>query len=263
VGIVIKAIELIAGSVVVVLQFFKDPSQYRWYVIGLVAVVFVCSILLHFIENRRRKEWEAGQIERDRNLVLQTVQELRPPQSPTETVVPAAVVQSSPATGLTEILPSDPRVYPGSIKETKDAIFPRTLLVLANRGGDVAHKVSIEMIWKLKGRNVSFPVVEAIPAGQECDVLPTIDEESLSSKHNLYHWLLEDWNANSGGLAAGLVEKWPKEMNLRWQNYKGEKFVCALTLVFHPIDYLLRKNTNWPTPNFIVSEFKNFQFSRE
>ncbi|MGD0510079.1 MAG: hypothetical protein ABSA27_19930 [Terriglobales bacterium] len=258
-GIVIKAIELIAGSIVVALQFAKDPSQYRWYVIGLLAVVFACSVSLHFIENIRRKKWEAGQVERDRNLVRQTVQELKPTQSPMETVVPVPVVPPTPVPKPVEILPSDPRVYPCSIKETKDALFHRTLFVLANRGGDVAHKVNIDMIWKIKGKNVSFPEVEAIPVGQESDFLPTIEGEPLMTKHDIFRLLLDDWNANSGSM----VDRWPKEMNVRWQSYNGEKFVCAVTLVFHPIEYLLRRNTDWSARNFIMSEFKKFRFARE
>jgi hypothetical protein len=38
------------------------------------------------------------------------------------------------------------------------------------------------MPWKLKGRNVSFAMVETIPAGENRESLPTIGEEGLTSK---------------------------------------------------------------------------------
>jgi hypothetical protein len=254
--IFIKTIEVVAGLIIVVFQFLPNPSQYRWYVAGLVGIIAVCSVSLQLLEKRRRRLWEKGQVERDRNLVRQTIQELKP----TEISVTSPVAQEvKPAPKSVDISPSDPRLYPSPIKETEDAIYPRTLFVFINRGGDVAHKVRFEMLFKLRGHNVSFPEVEAIPVGEPCEVLPTVADESLLTKHDIYNWLLDDWNANSGGL----VEEWPKEMNVRWQNYKGDKFVCAVTLVFHPIEYMLRRNANWPTHNFTVSEFKNLRFSRE
>lgn len=251
----IKAIEVIAASVIVVLQFVQNPSQYRWYVIGLVAVVVACSVAVQVLEGKRRKKWEDGQVERDQKLIAIVLA-----KAGKLTEVPAQPSVPTPSVMPTmEVSPRDPRVYADSIKETQDSIFPQTFFVLVNRGGDVAHKVKLEMLFKLRGRNVSFPDVEALPVNEPREVEPSIGEESLSRKHDVFHWLLEDWNANAGGL----VEEWPKEMNLRWQNYRGEKFVCALTLVFYPIDYMLRRNKNWPTADFRVSEFKNMRFSRE
>ena len=80
-----------------------------------------------------------------------------------------------------EMVADDPRVYV-AIKEPTDARFPRTPFVLTNSGGDVAHRVKLEMPWKLKGRNVSFAMVETIPAGENRESLPTIGEEGLTSK---------------------------------------------------------------------------------
>ncbi len=64
--IVIRTIEVIAGLIIVVLQFVQNPSQYRWYVIGLVGIIAVCSVALQFIQKKQRKLWEDGQIERQR-----------------------------------------------------------------------------------------------------------------------------------------------------------------------------------------------------
>jgi hypothetical protein len=254
--IFIKTVEVIAGLIIVVLQFLPNPSQYRFVVIGLVGVIAVCSFCLQLIEKRRRKLWEEGQVERDRTLVRQTIQELKPVSGSSATL---AVQETRPPAKSAEVLPHDPRIYASSIKESQDAMFPRTPFVLINRGGDVAHKVKTEMLFKLRGQNVFFPEVETVPVNEPCEILPTIGEESLMTKHDIFHWLLDDWNANAGGL----VEEWPKELNIRWQNYNGDKFVCAVTLVFHPLEYLLERNANWPAHEFTVSEFKNLRFSRE
>ena len=50
----------------------------------------------------------------------------------------------------------------------------------------MAHRVKLEMPWKLKGRNVSFEMVETIPAGENRESLPTIGEEGLTSKHDIF-----------------------------------------------------------------------------
>jgi hypothetical protein len=65
---VVKAVEVISAAIIVALQFVKNPSEYRPYVLGLLAVVIVCSLASTFLENKRRREWEADQKERDRQL---------------------------------------------------------------------------------------------------------------------------------------------------------------------------------------------------
>ena len=46
----------------------------------------------------------------------------------------------------------------------------------------MAHRIKLEMPWKLKGQNVSFEMVETIPVGESRESLPTIGEEALTSK---------------------------------------------------------------------------------
>ncbi|MBI3475979.1 MAG: hypothetical protein HY010_09615 [Acidobacteria bacterium] len=257
----LKVLGAILMAVIAVLQFFLDLVQRpgtRWIVAAIAFVAVLCFAIAEFIgdrsRKRERKRWEEGQVERDQQMIGLIVSRIKSPEvmggAPvTQPIVPLPV----------DVMPNDPRVYPVSIKEIKDAIFPSTAFVFTNRGGDVAHRVKVDMLFKLKGHNVDFPGVEVIAVDETCEVVPTVGGESLSNKRNIFHWLLEDWNANAGSL----VEDWPKEMNVRWQNYKGDRFVCALTLVFHPIDYMLRRNDNWPKHDFVVVEFKNIRFHRE
>jgi len=89
-----------------------------------------------------------------------------------------------------EMVADDSRIYV-AIKEPTDAMFPRTPCVLTNSGGDLVHRVKLEMPWKLKARNVSFAMVETIPAGENRESLPTIGEEGLTSKHDIFYWRLQ------------------------------------------------------------------------
>jgi pyrimidine deaminase RibD-like protein len=119
-----------------------------------------------------------------------------------------------------EMVADDPRIYV-AIKEPNDAMFPRTPFVLTNSGGVVAHRVMLEMPWKLKGRNVSFEMVETIPAGENRESLPTIGEEGLTSKHDIFYWLLQDWNGDS----RGICEEWPRPLTVRVRRFLTAKAI--------------------------------------
>ncbi|HTR26182.1 MAG TPA: hypothetical protein VMI10_19565 [Terriglobales bacterium] len=248
--IIFGAFELLSGLAIAFLQFTANPSRYRWYVLGLIGVIFICSLSVRIIEKQRREKAENDfeQFKRDLpQLISKAVSDQHPP-----TLHPAGAVEKN------EISAHDPRVYPISVKEPEEAIFPKSPFVLTNYGGDVAHKVRIQMLFKLRGRNVAFNTVEVLPAGGSVEVLPEIEDESLSTKHDIFHWLLADWNGDSRGIS----EDWPKPVNIHWSNHQGKEFTTAATLVFHPIKYLLKRNTDWTKArNYTTIEFTDIRFT--
>jgi hypothetical protein len=101
----------------------------------------------------------------------------------------------------------------------------------------VAHRVKLEMPWKLKGRNVSFAMVETIPTGENRESLPTIGEEGLTSKHDIFYWRLQDWNGDS----RGICEKWPRPRTVRYEDFSRRKrFEIAMTLMSYPSKPMLK-----------------------
>jgi pyrimidine deaminase RibD-like protein len=154
---------------------------------------------------------------------------------------------------------NDPRVYV-TIKEPTEGMFPRTPFVLNNKGGDVAHRVKLEMPWKLNHRNVSFEAVETIQVGESRESLPTIDEEGLTTKHNIFHWLLQDWN----GPTRGISEEWPRPLTVRYEDFSGrKKFEISMTLMFYPIKYMLKSKDSFPSwRHYRTWEFRDIVFKR-
>jgi hypothetical protein len=204
------------------------------------------------LERKNRKLWEANFI----GVVLKEIKTLIVLQPPSVTELLATPVLAK----ADLIKATDPRVYPSSVMEPLNNLFPKTPFVLTNRGGEVAHKVRVEMLFKLKGKNVSFENIETLPVGESAETLPTIEGESLSTKHDIFHWLIADWNGES----SGFTEDWPKPINIRWQDFSGKEFTAAATLVFHPIKYMLKSNNNWPgtaAKSYVTLEFKDLKFT--
>ena len=158
-----------------------------------------------------------------------------------------------------EMVADDPRIYV-AIKEPTDAMFPRTPFVLTNSGGDVAHRVKLEMPWKLKGRNVSFEMVETIPAGENRESLPTIGEEGPTSKHDIFYRLLQDWNGDS----RGIREEWPRPLTIGYEDFSRRKrFEISMTLMFYPIKHILKTKQRFPSwQHYKTWEFRDITFKR-
>jgi hypothetical protein len=168
-----------------------------------------------------------------------------------------AVIQPAPA-NLT-MGAADPRIYV-EIKEPTEAMFPRTPFALRNSGGDVAHRVRIEMLFKLKGQSVSFEPVETIPAGESRESLPTIETGSMMTQHDIFYWLAEDWNQKS----EGITEEWPKPLTIRYEDFSGKEFEALMTLAFFPVQFSLsrRHGGEWPRHDYKTWEFRDIKFRR-
>jgi hypothetical protein len=153
----------------------------------------------------------------------------------------------------------DPRIYV-AIKEPTEAMFPRTPFVLTKNGGDAAHRVKLEMPWKLKGQNVSFEMVETIPVGESRESLPTIGEEALTSKHDILYWFLQDWNGNSRGTS----EEWPRPLTVRYEDCSRRKqFEISMIIMFYPIKHMLKTKQSFPTwQHYKTWEFRDIAFKR-
>lgn len=202
-------------------------------------------------DEKERKREEA-QEERDRLLIHKAIEEYKLSNVATSIAQPVALPAEL---GMS---PDDPRIYL-EIERSADAMFRRTPFILQNRGKDVAHAAQIKS-FKLKRKDVTFSPVEAIPAGNNKDVLPTIKSNEPMNEHDIFHWLLKDWDAN-----GELLDEWPIPLTIEyWDFSKKKKFAVTMTLIFHAIRYLLDEKHNWPPRNYShpLWEFRDIQFKR-
>ncbi|HEV2964702.1 MAG TPA: hypothetical protein VG649_22930 [Candidatus Angelobacter sp.] len=244
----------LAGLIVIaiaVLQF--KPTIFtttvgRWLVLALALVAAVCLGLGELFSWRADKQWRKGQTERDKKLVQAVVAELSASKV-------SEIVTTPIELGLN---PDDPRIYL-DIKEGSDAMFHETPFVLDNQGKDTAHAVHIHSL-RLNRKQVNFPSVEVVAAGTKKETLPTIENVGAMQQHDIFHWLLKDWDANAD---APLVDEWPIPITLNYSDFSRKKnFEVTMKLVFHPIRYLLEKDREWPPHDRILWEFRDIEFKR-
>jgi hypothetical protein len=168
----------------------------------------------------------------------------------------AELTSQSPAS--TEASNDDPRIYL-ELVEPKFAIMSRTPFILWNRGKDVAHKIQIKP-FKLKRNAVTFPVVEAIAAGDKGETLPTIDSDT--NEHDIFYWLEKDWDAF--GVSGGVIAtEWPIEIEIGYSDFTlKKKFVTTMTFVFFAVKYTLEKPPVWPMNDKVLWEFRDIVTKR-
>jgi hypothetical protein len=94
-----------------------------------------------------------------------------------------------------EVTDSDPRMYLLDIKEGGAAMFPKSLFLIKNDGGSVAHRVQIETL-VFGYRSVSFPVTDSLSVGKTADVAVVVKDADLN-KSWIVPVLTEAWNAAS------------------------------------------------------------------
>jgi hypothetical protein len=110
----------------------------------------------------------------------------------------------------------------------------------------------------LSGHPVLFPVVGAIHSGERAPALPTINEGSGFTQHEIFYWLSKDWNEN-----GTLVEEWSVPILVKYGDSLGQRrFEVRMHLVFHPIRYMLNKNYQLPVPS-PSWEFRDIVFQRD
>jgi hypothetical protein len=247
----------IAGNgiviVIAVLQFthvFEYPVG-KWIVLALALAAVTAGIVSEFQLRKAEQTREANQEERDRKLAVAAVSEY---------VHRASSVQMTASSQIEEhdMSADDPRIYV-EIRKADEAMFKRTPFVLHNRGKDVAHGIRIRP-FKLKRKDVLFPVVEAIPAESNADILPEVAVDQPMNEHDIFHWLMKDWDGN-----GELVDEWPIPITVEYTDFsKKKKFQANMNLVFHPIRYLLDEKHNWPQRNHEppLWEFRDIEFKR-
>jgi hypothetical protein len=158
-----------------------------------------------------------------------------------------------------EITLDDPRIYL-DIEPASETMFARTPFIVRNDGKYEAHHVAIKS-FKLCRKTVAFPEIPVVAVGKLEKVLPTVEGEGQLLSHDIFNWLVKDWDGN-----GKLLEDWPIALTITYSDPLGMRhFEATVTLMFHPIRYLMYKRHN-NAPDFIVRhrepswEFVNPQF---
>jgi len=250
-----KISETVIVAIIAVLQFTKifNSSLGKWAVVGLAIAYIACVAASELSKRRAERIKEAKQEERDRELIRKAVLEYK---ASIETVVQPLPSAAPPIElGMSA---DDPRLYL-NIGHSTDAMFRKTPFILRNDGKDVAHTAQIQP-FKLKRKDVTFAPIEIIPAGEKRNTLPTVNSHEPMTEHDIFNWLLKDWDGN-----GELVDEWPVPLTVEYSDFsKKKKFVASMTLVFYPIRFLLDEKHNWPTRNYDhpLWEFRGIEFKR-
>jgi hypothetical protein len=136
---------------------------------------------------------------------------------------------------------SDPRVYVEVEEDYSDGFYPKTVFVLQNNGGEVAHRIQVDSLRLLKG-NATFERIEAIGKDKEKRILPEIDKETggviaISHRNDLPYLLVREWDA-AGEITAEFV----RPMRIGYEDFKGTAFETTFDLVFLPMRYIHQRN---------------------
>jgi hypothetical protein len=250
-ALLFRILGAVLGAVIVAIQFLKVlESPSRLLVISLAAAVIVCFVIAEIFLKYEERARERRQEEKNRQLVHSVVAEY---------TAPTKVAITVPVSNANELGMSadDPRVYV-EIERVTDALRG-TPFILQNHAKDVAHTVCVHA-FKLDHKIVTFPSIEIIAAGKSAGINPTIERAGAFNQHNILQWLLKDWNAN-----GELVEEWPIPLKVTYSDFsKQKKFLTSMTLVFHPIRYILEENHEgaWPGHDRVLWEFRDIQIKR-
>jgi len=255
---------------IAVVQFFPSALAYpatRWIVAVIAVLAVACFATEVIVGERKRKQerldWENKQTERDRALVAEVAAQIKRDElastvlsndGATEPAIPFVLAKDPEM----EMTGDDPRIY-ASIKEPTESTFPRTPFALTNNGRDVAHKVIVEIPLGLKGKSVAFNTVEVIKPGDTEESLPTVEGEDLTHKHNIFFWMLADWNGDS----RGITQEWSKLITISYEDFRHRKFEASMTLMFYPIRHMLKENESFKVwRHYKTWEFRDIQFKR-
>lgn len=241
--------------VIAVLQFthFFDSPVGKWVVLSLAVVAGVCVIASEALTYREGRKQKSQQEARDQALIGNILKELRPLVVEQRTI--PQPLQAPEELGMSA---NDPRIYIEDIKASTEAMFPKTPFVLHNRGKDVAHNVTITP-FKLDRKSVTFPMIGDIPADGKKELLPEVEHaDGLTDKHDIFHWLLTDWNKGGGEFK----DEWKVPLCITYSDFAKKTFEAKMTLVFFPIRAMLQRNHNWPKHDYVTWEFQDMEFKR-
>lgn len=224
----LSAICVLAFGVIRLVVPAEGLASHRWQVtvILLAFVAFTAIIVQMFVlskedhEQRSRLDNLVSLVERmaqDRGLL-------------SEAAAPSAPKESG------QMSPSDPRVYVEIDDRTQtERMFPPTVVVLRNHGGDVAHKVEIEPL-ALTTDRITFEAVDTIPAGGKSEVLPDVERVGVLQKHDIRAALLKEWNA-----AGKLDPEFSRKLRVTYEDFRKRRFETSFDLVYSPIRDIIRQ----------------------
>jgi hypothetical protein len=132
-------------------------------------------------------------------------------------------------------LGNDPRVYL-EIKTEGQGLFSKTVFLLSNLGGDVAHKVQVEPLTLHSGQ-IRFDSVETIPTGTSKEILPTVENVSVFSRHNMNSILMNEWDA-----AGNVTSEFPNHIRILYEDFAHRQFETAFDLVYLPLNDIVQRN---------------------
>jgi hypothetical protein len=226
----------------------------RWRVplILFAVIALVCLIVQLFVLSKQehdREERERLRVEQDAErdgLIQRMVEKFEGSSASQKAAQIPAPNQPEVSAGMTI---DDPRIYLG-IEEPKEGMFARTPFILSNHGKTTAHNVSIQP-FKLKRKNVTFPEVSSIAAGEKAQALPSIEGAGHMQAQDIFHWLVQDWDGN-----GELTDDWPIDLRVKFSDPLGKRFFeSQMTLVFHPIKHIMyRQRGPGKTPPFISKD---------
>jgi hypothetical protein len=258
-----------------ILPLFAPPDQVTWLrwrvggiILGVLALIALAIQL--YLQHReevkeklrqehREREREQRQEERDTKLVAKVIAEYQAGERPKEK---SASRMTHDSAFLARMELSDPLIYV-DIEPANENMFARTAFILQNRGKNTAHKATVQP-FKLFRKAVVFPTVEVIPAGEKRSTLPTVGtDESLMFEHDIFHWLMKDWNAN-----GELIDEWPIPISISYSDPLDQRhFEATMKLVFRPIRYMMNNKRDRPhQPPFLQGqrepswEFRDIKF---
>lgn len=232
------------------IPLFVSPDHLTWtrWKVALVVTLIVGLvglILQLYFQDREEKRRRDEQEKRDKGLVRKVMEEMQAAQKPKG---PGIALDSLPISR--EMTLDDPRIYL-SIKPAGEAMFPRTPFICSNGGKETAHKVQIQSL-KLSGKTVTFAEVPVIQAGNRAETLPTINGVGMIAQHDIFHWLMKDWNDN-----GELVENWPVSITIQYTDaLEKRRFEGTATLMFYPIRFMMSKSSNERNPPDFIKRYR-------
>lgn len=131
---------------------------------------------------------------------------------------------------------ADPRIYLLDIKSGGDHVFPKSLFVIKNGGGNVAHRIQIESL-VFGYKVVTFPTTDNLGVGLTAEVEPTIQEADLN-KHWIIPVLIEALNATGMKDNGEDFLNFPFTVNVTCESFDGKRKIrTSVELTFSYIHY--------------------------
>jgi hypothetical protein len=153
----------------------------------------------------------------------------------------ASVLQTTTVTGIPGALSaSDPRVYLVEILDRGDAMFPATLFVLENLGGDVAHHVQIQTL-AFGYSKVDFLRLDNLPLNVTKEVTPRVRGERMG-RESVLGVLREAWN-DKGKAENTILPNFEFSVIISYSNFTGDRRIeTTVDMTYSYMEESLKRN---------------------